>query len=175
MAIHIFNPELEAKLASQRRNSTIASVVIGLLIMVLLALAFYLIGISIFSEKAEPMVAFAEENIQEEDVEEEKIKPEVQKKPAAASSSVSAVITTQAVSDFSISSPDVVVDTLSVDFGEAEGFGSGWGGGAGDGFGPGGAGAFSFMGSKMSGERICFVMDYSASMRDHTARQKIVV
>ena len=165
MAIHISNPELEAKLAAQRRNSTIASLVVGLLIMLLLALIFYLVGISIFSEKAEPMVAFTEEGIEEEEVEQEKIKPEVMKKPAAASSNMSAVVTAHVASEFSLPNPDIAVDNLAVDFGESEGFGAGWGGGSGDGFGSGGAGAFSFMGSKMSGERICFVMDYSNSMK----------
>ena len=45
MSKYIVNPELEARLIAQRRVSTIASLFVGLLLMALLALLFWLIGI----------------------------------------------------------------------------------------------------------------------------------
>ena len=66
MSKYIVNPELEARLTAQRRASSIASLFVGLLLMALLALLFWLIGIQIFSFKEEPMVAFNEEPFAEE-------------------------------------------------------------------------------------------------------------
>ena len=167
------NPEVVAKLAAQRRNSTIASLITGVLLMLLLALLFWIIGIQIFSERVEPIAVFSEESLFEDEIEQEKVQVEVKKTPSppSSSSSMAPVIAAVAESDFSITVPDVTTDTITTDFGASEGFGTGWGAGngngsgSGNGFGKGGGGAFSFMGSKMKGEKICFVMDYSASMR----------
>lgn len=163
MSLHVVNPELEARLAAQRRNSTVASVVIGILLLALLAMVFYFIGVSMFGRKTEAMVVYAEEAMVEDEVEKVKINNAVQKNPSPPSSSSAQVITVNAQSNFAVPTPDIVVDSLSVDFGDSDGFGDGWGGG-GNGFGSGGAGTFNFMGSKMSGDKVCFVIDYSASM-----------
>ena len=165
MSLHVVNPELEAQLAAQRRNSTIASIIVGILLMALVALAFWAIGVHIFTERAEPMVAFQEETLVEDEIEKEKITTEVQKTPPSSPSSASPpIISAATTSDFSIPSPEVATESLAVDFGDSEGFASGWGGGSGTGFGSGGGSSFSLMGEKISGERICFVIDYSASM-----------
>ena len=157
------NPELEARLAAQRRNSTVASVIVGILMLCLLALIFWAIGVNLFTRKTEAIVAYSEEALEEDVVEKVKINNSVQKTPSSPSSSAVQVITAVSQSNFAVPTPDVVVDSLSVDFGDSDGFGDGWGGG-GSGFGSGGAGAFSFMGSKMKGDRVCFVIDYSLSM-----------
>ena len=164
MSLHVVNPELEAQLAAQRRNSTIASIIIGILLMALLGTIFYLIAINIFTKETKAIVAYSEEALEEENVEKVKVNNSVQKTPSAPSSSAVQVITAQTTSDFAVPTPEVFVDTLTVEFGSSDGFGDGFGGGFG-GFGKGGGGSFSFMGSKMSGDRVCFVMDYSLSMQ----------
>ena len=67
MSLHAqTSPEAQAILAAQKRNSTIASIIIGILIMALLALIFYWCAVTIFTDKTEPMVAFSEEIMEEE-------------------------------------------------------------------------------------------------------------
>ena len=112
--------------------------------MILLATIFYFIGKKIFFEKAEPMVAYHEEHIDDPEVEKEKVVKKVQKTPTAPSAAVSPVIQAQAVSAFSVSTIDVPTETLSTEFGESEGFGAGWGSGF------DGAGAFGRGGGGMS-------------------------
>jgi len=58
--------------------------------------------------------------------------------------------------------PDVEVTAPSVDFGDGNDFGSGWGDGTGMGSGGGSA---SFFNQSVKGDRIAYVIDYSASMR----------
>ena len=79
MSLHAnLSPEVQASLASQRRNSTIASVLVGILLMALLSLLFWLIAVNVFSDKAEPMVTFVDEVSEEEEVIQEKITTEVE-------------------------------------------------------------------------------------------------
>lgn len=159
------NAEAEARYRAQRRSSTIASLIIGLLIIALLGLIFWAIAIPYFVKKTEPIIAYSTPNTSDEVVEKKKIVNNVVKKPSQSSSSSAVKVMTAATStsSFSITTPEVATDNMSLDFGTSDGFGQGWGSGAG--FGAGGAGSFSFMGSKMSGERICFVIDYSMSMK----------
>lgn len=131
------NPELESRLITQRRNATLASIVIGLLIMSLLALILWAINITIFVKETQPMIAFNTNEIVEKTIKKVKVTPQVQKTPTAStSSSVVKVITVSATaSSFSVPTPDVAVENMSLEFGTNEGFGQGWS--VGSGFGQG--------------------------------------
>ena len=130
MSLHAnITDEALARLKSQRRNSSIAAVLVGTLIMMLLGLLFWMIGIAIFSDEVEPMVTFHEEVAEVDEVVQEKITTDVKKTPTSPSSSAVNIVVAQSQSSFSIPTPDVTVDSLSTEFGESEGFGNGWGGG----------------------------------------------
>ena len=166
MSLHTsITPEAEARYRAQRRNSTIASLIIGMLIIGLMGLILWAIAIPYLIKKTDPIVAYSTPATSDEVVEKKKVVTSVVKKPSPSSSSSSVKVTVAATStsSFSVTTPNVAVDSLSLDFGTSDGFGQSWGESAG--FGGGSGGSFEFMGSKMSGKRICFIIDYSLSMK----------
>lgn len=165
MSFHVNNSETEAQLRAQRRNSSIASVIVGLLLMTLVGLVFYLLKDYIYTEKVEPITTFTSDDQEEVVLEKTKVTQNVQKKPSAPSSSAVKVITAQATSSVSISAPEIEVDSLSVEFGESDGFGEGFGEGFGFGGGSASDGNFNFMGSSGSANDVAFVIDWSLSMK----------
>ena len=131
MSLHAqLSPEAIAALQSQRRNSSISSVVIALLVIVLLGLILGLFLLEKIDEEPVVIVTYSYE--QEKKKPEQRVPKEtVQKKPSSPSASVARVITSAAVADVAIPVPDVEVTTPSLDFGESSDFGSGWGSGTG--------------------------------------------
>lgn len=163
MSIHAKpNPEVEVRLAAQRRNSSIASAIIALLVIVIvgLVLGFFLLPNMI---KETPVIVTYQTNATPEtDPVPEKVKTAVQRKPSAPSSSMVKVIASASVSDISIPVPDVVVDVQALDFGDGDDFGSGWGD---EGTGTGGSG--SLFGRKISSKSLGVVLDISGSAHAH--------
>lgn len=174
MSIHAdLKPDVVARLASQRRKSTISSLVISLLVVVLigLVLGFFLLPPL---TRESPVIVTYQSNIPiDQELTQKKVQTNVERKPSAPSSSMAKVITASTVSDISIPVPEVDVPVPSMDFGDGDDFGSGWGDG--DGFGGGGGGA-EFFGQKVKAGRIAFVIDYSGSMngvRDKLMREEL--
>lgn len=159
------NAEAEARYRVQRRNSTIASLIVGLLIVVLLGLILWAIAIPYFVKKTNPIVVYNTPVLDVEPVENKKIISNVVRKPtqSASSSAVKITAAVTSTSSFSIKTSETAVRSLNLDFGASDGFGNDWGDGVG--FSDNSAGSFKFMGTKMHGERICFIIDYSQSMR----------
>ena len=123
------SPEAEARYRAQRRNSTIASLIIGMLTIALLGLIFWAIAIPYFTKKTEPIVAYTSPSTTEDAVQKKKIVNNVVKKPSQSSSSSAVKVMTAmtSTSSFSVTTPDVVTDSMSLEFGASEGFGQGWG------------------------------------------------
>lgn len=161
MSIHAqLSPEAQARLAAQRRNSTITSVVISILVLVILGLVLGYFLLPNLIKENPTIVTYQANDIKETEPEPEKVKNAIQRKPSSPSSSMVKVIAATTTSTVSIPVPDVVVTTESVDFGNGEDFGGGWG--SGDGFGKGGGA--TFFNQSVKAERIAYVIDYSASM-----------
>ena len=131
MSLHAqLSPEALARLQAQKRNSTISSLVIALLVIVLIGLVLGLFLLDKIEEEPVVIVTYSYE--QEKEKPEKKVPKEtVQKKPSSPSASVAKVITSAAVADVAIPVPEVEVTTPSLDFGESSDFGSGWGSGTG--------------------------------------------
>jgi hypothetical protein len=162
MSIHAqLSAEAQARLAAQRRNSTITSVVISLLVMVILGLVLGIFLLPNLIKEPPTIVTYQANDIKEKEPEPEKVKNVIQRKPSSPSSSMVKVIAASTTSTISIPVPDVVVTTESVDFGDGEDFGGGWGDG--NGFGKGGGA--TFFNQSVKAERIAYVIDYSLSMR----------
>lgn len=174
MSIHAkLSPEVEARLAAQRRNSSISSAVISFLVIVIIGLVLGFILLPALVKETPVIVTYAGTVEEEREQVKEKVKTAIQRKPSSPSSSMAKVIAASTVSNISIPVPDQVVDVQSMDFGDGDDFGSGWGDGSGMGDGGGGA---SFFNQKVSAERIAYVIDYSLSMkgeRDSLMRKEL--
>jgi hypothetical protein len=161
MSIHAqLSAEAQARLAAQRRNSTITSVVISILVIVILGLVLGIFLLPNLIKESPTIVTYQANDIKEKEPEPEKVKNVIQRKPSSPSSSMVKVIAASTTSTVSIPVPDVVVTTESVDFGDGEDFGGGWGDG--NGFGKGGGA--TFFNQSVKAERIAYVIDYSGSM-----------
>lgn len=131
MSLHAqLSPEAIARLHAQKRNSTISSLVIALLVLTLIGLILGLFLLPKIQKEEVVIVSYSYE--QEKEKPEKKVPKEtVQKKPSSPSASVARVITSAAVADVAIPVPEFEVTTPSLDFGESSDFGSGWGSGTG--------------------------------------------
>ena len=138
MSIHAhLSEEAEARLHAQKRNSTISSVFISLLVIVLIGLVMAFILLPSFFVESPTIVAYNSGADVEDKLEEKKITNQVQRKPSAPSSSMAKVIASTTPSPTAIPVPEVDVPTPSTDFGSGDDFGEGWGSG-----GDGGGGGF---------------------------------
>jgi hypothetical protein len=173
MSIHAkLSPEAEARLAAQRRNSSISSAIISLLVIVIIGLALGLVFLPSMVKETPVIVTYQSNEAMDKDPEPEKVKTTIQKKPTSPSSSAVKVIAATTVSTLSIPVPDAVVDVQAVDFGDGNDFGSGWG----DGIGFGSGGGATFFNQSVKADRIAYVIDYSLSMkgeRDQLMREEL--
>jgi len=163
MSIHARNEQSEQALAAQRRTATLTSIIVSLLAMVLLGLLLAFIFFETRLEKTPEIYTYASTVSDDEVIVKPEIQNQVERKPSAPSSSMAKVIAANTVSPIAIPVVDTDVDTPTLDFGNGDDFGSGWGSGSGVG-GRGGGGGATFFEQKVNAERICFVIDYSASM-----------
>lgn len=162
----------QAMLQHQRRVSSISSVVIALLVLALLMilLAFVLLPSLV---REEPVLVSYNMPVSLEEKITEKTVSMQRSKPSAPSSVTSKVIAANTSSPTAIPVPEIQVTEPSIEFGTGDDFGDGWGNGSGDGMGGGGT---TFFQQKVSAQRICYVIDYSASMggeRDKLMRQEL--
>ncbi|MDP0490186.1 MAG: hypothetical protein Q7Q71_03960 [Verrucomicrobiota bacterium JB023] len=158
----VYDEEAQQELKRQRARATISSVIISFLVIVLLGLilAFVLIPGILVNET--DIITYQAAAVEDNEIEQKQLNPAVQRKPSAPSSAMAKVIAANTTSPTAIPVPEVVVDVESVDFGDGDDFGAGWGSGSGSGSGGGGT---TFFGQPSTGERVAFVIDYSASMR----------
>ncbi len=157
------SPEAEQKLRNQKRNSTISAIIISLLACALIVAILFYIALSPLFKNTEEMVTYSSAGETEETITKPEMTNQVEKKPSSPAASMAKVIAANTPSATAIPVPDVTVVEPSLDFGDGNDFGDGWGGG-GSGSGGGGGGGFSFFSQKVKAERVCYVIDYSASM-----------
>ncbi len=140
MSIHAqLSEEAQARLNAQKRNSTISSIVISVLVIVLI---FLVLGIFLLPTiyKENPTIVTYSASLTE-DTEEavKKVSTQIQRKPSAPSNNMAKVIAANSASPTAIPTPDIDIVSPSADFGDGEDFGGGWGeagdSGSGGGFG----------------------------------------
>lgn len=162
MSLHAqLSPEAEARLHAQQRNATISSVIISILVVCLIGITLLWILLPPIDNFTPEIVSYQTGVDEPEKVKERTLNRVVEKKPSSPSSSLARVIASNTVSEIAIPVPTEITTIDSIDFGDGEDMGDGWGdedwGGAG--------GATTFFGESIMGERILYVIDYSASMR----------
>lgn len=139
MSFHVpTNPEINARLAAQKRNVTITSFIIALLICALLVGILWMISLSSLFKNTEELVTYSTQSESEEKITKPEMTDQVQKKPSSPSSSMSKVITSSTPSATAVPVPDITVTEPSLDFGSGDDFGDGWGNGSGNGAAGGG-------------------------------------
>ncbi len=136
MSLHAqLSPEAQARLASQRRTSTITSLIIALLLMVLLGVILLIITMALNSKEIPQIVSYSGNPEAEDQMKQKKVQTQVERKPAAPSSSMSKVIAANTTSATAVPVPEVDVPVVTTDFGDGNDFGDGWGDGSGAGSG----------------------------------------
>jgi hypothetical protein len=141
MSLHAqLSPEAQAKLDAQKRNSTISSIIIALLVCALLVAILFYIALSPLFKNTEEMVTYSSGSESEEKIVKPEMNNEVEKKPSSPSSSMAKVIAASTPSATAVPVPDQIVNEPSLDFGDGDDFGAGWGSGSGNGAGGGGTG-----------------------------------
>ncbi len=151
----------EARLRHQRRMSSISSVLIAFLVLALLMLILAFILLPSLRKDTTPLVSYAGPPAQEEEIQ-QKTMSQMKAKPSAPSSSAAKAIAANVASPTAIPVPEIDVTELSPDFGVGNDLGQGWAEGTIDGMGGGGT---TFFRQKVSAQRMCYVIDYSQSMR----------
>ncbi len=93
MSLHAqLTPEAQARLQAQRRNSTISSIIIALLVIALIALILAIYALKVIRKDTPPLVSYSASNPNEEELTEKKMTNSVERKPSAPSSSMAKVI-----------------------------------------------------------------------------------
>lgn len=161
MSIHVtISEEAQARLAAQKRNQTISSVVISGLTILLIGLILGFVFLPPIYKENPTIITYKGNNPTEDTPTPEKVKTAIQRKPTAPASSQVKVIASTAASATSIPVLDVAIDTQSVSFGDGDDFGSGWGADSGT----GAAGGAKFFEQEVKAERVAFLIDFSISM-----------
>jgi len=145
MSLHAqLSPEAKAKLAAQKRNSTISSIVIALLICALLGIILWVIALNPFFKNNEETVSYAAASDSDQDITKPEMTNQVETKPSSPSSSMAKVIAANTPSPTAVPVPEITVTEPSLDFGDGDDFGDdfgeGWGDGSGNGAGSGSGG-----------------------------------
>ncbi|MDC0088181.1 hypothetical protein OAI07_01420 [Akkermansiaceae bacterium] len=164
MSLHAqISPETLERLRIQQRNNTITSVLISILVVVLLGVVMFWFLLPGAERYTDEIVAYQTSADDKKEVTKPKIQRSVETKPTtpAASASMAKVLTSSSVSAVSIPVVAEVETAESENFGESLSFGDGWE--AVD-FAEGVSSSTSFFDTKISGDHILYIIDYSLSM-----------
>lgn len=138
MSLHAqLSPEAQARLSAQRRTSTITSLIIALLMMVLLGVILLIITMALNSKEIPQIVSYSGTPDADDNMKQKKVQTQVERKPAAPSSSMSKVIAANTSSPTAVPVPEIDVPQVNTEFGDGNDFGDGWGDGSGTGNGGG--------------------------------------
>lgn len=138
MSLHAqLSPEAQARLASQRRTSTITSLIIALLLIVLIGVILLIITMALDKREIPQIVSYSGTPDAEDVVTQKKVQTNIERKPAAPSSTMSKVIAANTSSPTAVPVPEIDVPEVATDFGDGNDFGAGWGDGSGNGNGGG--------------------------------------
>ncbi len=169
MSLHVqLTPEAQARLDSQRRNSTISSIIIAILVIVLIGLILALVLLPSIVKEIPVIVSYQGAAAPTENLEQKKAVPSMSRRPSAPSAAMSKVIAANTVSSLAVPVPDIDVTDISANFGTGDDFGDGWGGDGG-GMGMGDGGGIVMFGKNLKVTSIGVVMDVSGSMAPHLA------
>lgn len=152
-------------LAGQKKKDTIQSLIVAAVIIGLLGAILAIIAILPTIREVPVIVTYQAPVVKEEVIDRPKdmargLKP----KPSSSSSSMARVIAATTPSAIAVPVPEIIDPTRP--FGMDDDFNAGFGSGDGDGDGGGGS---SFFGTRRTGRRVAYVVDFSLSMESDCA------
>ena len=100
------SPDTADALKRQRRMASVTSLVIAILVVALIAIVLALFLLPAFRLEVAPIVAYSAEVEKEEVVEQPEVTPQVQRQPAAPSSTMAKVIATSVPSPTAVPVPE---------------------------------------------------------------------
>jgi len=162
MSIYVeVSEDVREKLRKQKAASTVTSLLISLVVIALLGTILGVLTILIPAKDVETIISYQAPTLEEETTNEPKVRVQQRQVPTppSAASAVANVITTTAPTSVSIPDTNTMTNVESPDFGSMDDFGMGFG------FEEAMSSSTSFFGAKVTGSRICYVIDYSLSMR----------
>ncbi len=129
MSLHAqLSPEAAQRLRAQKRNSTLASLLISILVIVLVGLLLALWALRAVNIEQPDIVTYKASSNEETDDDVKPVNPTLQRKPTPPSSSIARVITSNSASAVAIPTPDNNFSLPTTDFGDSnDDFGAGWG------------------------------------------------
>lgn len=134
MSLHApLSPEAAQMLRAQKRNSTIASLLISILAILLFALLLGFLFIKGLKVESPDIVTYQAASQEDNKIEAKELNTSIQRQPSAPSSNMAKVIAANTASPTAIPVPESVVPTPSSAFGDGDDFGAGWGDGSGTG------------------------------------------
>ena len=143
----------------QRVRDTVQAVISAILLVGIIAVILYLVVIIPWGFESKTIVTYRAPDEPDEPIERPEMSMHARPKPAGPKSSRAKVIAAALPSPVSVPVPDNPIPEGP--FGMADDFGEGFGDSEGDGSGGGGA---TFFGTRRTGKRVAFVVDYSGSM-----------
>lgn len=127
MSLHAqLSPEAQARLTSQRRTSTVTSLVIAILTMTLIGVILLIIAMKLNNEEVVSLSPYISEDTEEEEFKIREVITKTQRKPSAPSMSMTKLIAPNSPSPIAIPVPDIDIPLPSVELGDGNEFGNGW-------------------------------------------------
>jgi len=166
MSLHVqLSSELQEKLSVHKRNTTISSLMVALLLIALIGVILFMISMALPPQEIPVLTAYKSHTpAKETTVEEKKITLKPQRKPSAPSSSMTRTIASHSASTVAIPIPDFEGEEISLDFGNNDGLEAGWGNTTADSTAEYGGGNVTFFKQKLKAERVIYIIDTSNSM-----------
>jgi len=162
MGIHVeLSEEAKERYKKQKAKATLTSFMVSIFFIGCLAAMLAALTILIPTKEVETIISYKAPPV-EQNIENKPVIQKMQRQlptPAAASASITNVITTVSPTAISIPDTNQMVDVESLDFGSSNDFGMGFG------FEESNNSSTTFFGQTVSGSRICYVIDYSLSMK----------
>jgi len=157
--------QVEIYLTAQKKKDTIQSFIVAGVVVALIGAILALIAI-LPSLREVPVIVTYQAPVQKEEAPDrpKDLAKGMKPKPASSSSSMARVIAATTASSIAVPVPEVVDPTRP--FGIDDDFNAGFGAGDGDGDGGGGS---SFFGTKRTGKRVTYIVDFSLSMESDCA------
>ena len=106
MSLHAqLSPEAQAKLAAQKRNSTISAIIISLLVCALMGVILWIIALSPMFKNNEETVSYSASSDSDSEVTKPEMTNQVETKPSSPSSSMAKVIASTTPSPTAVLNP----------------------------------------------------------------------
>lgn len=126
MSLHAqLSPEAQARIASQRRTSTLTSLVIALLVMTLIGVVLMIIALATHPQSIPDIKYTSVESPKDDKLDTKKITDTIMRKPTPPTAMRTTAIVTKSTSPVSIPVPEITPTESDFGFGDGEGFGDG--------------------------------------------------